>query len=117
MGSTELSKCLSDTDYVSLHTNLTRETRGMIGIEEFRLMKRTAFLINVARAPIVDRDALYIALNNGTIAGAAFDVFWEEPANPHARLLQLDNFVLTPHIAGWTRESANVAAEVIMKKY
>jgi D-3-phosphoglycerate dehydrogenase len=115
MRSNELSKCLSDADYVSLHTNLTDETRDMIGIEEFRLMNRTAFLINVARASIVDRDALYAALYDGTIAGAAFDVFWEEPANPHDRLLQLDNFVLTPHIAGWTRESANVAAEVITK--
>jgi D-3-phosphoglycerate dehydrogenase len=87
----------------------------MIVMEEFKLMKRTAFLINVARAPIVDRDALYTALYNGTIAGAAFDVFWEEPANPHDRVLQLDIFVLTPHIAGWTRESANVAADVITK--
>ncbi len=110
-----LSRYLSDADYVSLHTNLTDETRDMIGAEEFKLMKRTAFLINVARARIVDRDALYTALHNGTIAGAAFDVFWEEPANPHDRLLQLDNFVLTPHIAGWTRESASVAAEVITK--
>jgi D-3-phosphoglycerate dehydrogenase len=110
-----LSRYLSDADYVSLHANLTDETRGMIGIEEFKLMKRTAFLINVARAPIVDRNALYTELLNGTIAGAAFDVFWEEPANPHDRLLQLDNFVLMPHIAGWTRESASVAAEVITK--
>jgi D-3-phosphoglycerate dehydrogenase len=110
-----LSRYLSDADYVSLHANLTDETRGMIGMEEFKLMKRTAFLINVARAPIVDRDALYTALHNETIAGAAFDVFWEEPANPNDKVLQLDNFVLTPHIAGWTRESASVAADVITK--
>jgi D-3-phosphoglycerate dehydrogenase / 2-oxoglutarate reductase len=115
MSPNDLSKYLPDADYVSLHTNLTDETRGMIGIEEFKLMKRTAFLINVARAPIVDRNALYAALYDGMIAGAAFDVFWEEPANPHDRLLQLDNFVLTPHIAGWTRESSNIAAEVITK--
>jgi D-3-phosphoglycerate dehydrogenase / 2-oxoglutarate reductase len=114
-GPNNLSRHLSDVDYVSLHTNLTNETRGMIGVEEFKLMKRTAFLINVARASIVDRDALYTALQSGTIAGAAFDVFWEEPANPRDRLLQLDNFVLMPHIAGWTRESANVAADVITK--
>jgi D-3-phosphoglycerate dehydrogenase / 2-oxoglutarate reductase len=111
----ELPKYLSYADYISLHTNLTNETRGMIGEEEIKLMKRTAFLINVARAPIVDRDALYTALYNERIGGAAFDVFWEEPANPHDKLLQLDNFVLTPHIAGWTTESANVAAEVITK--
>lgn len=111
----EIRECLSYADYVSLHTNLTNETRGMIGEEEIRFMKRTAFLINVARAHIVDRDALYTALHNEKIAGAAFDVFWEEPANPNDKLLQLDNFVLTPHIAGWTTESANVAAEVITK--
>jgi D-3-phosphoglycerate dehydrogenase / 2-oxoglutarate reductase len=115
IGPNNLSRHLSDADYVSLHTNLTEETRGMIGVKEFKLMKRTSFLINVARAPIVDRDALYTALRNKTIAGAAFDVFWEEPASPHDRLLQLDNFVLMPHIAGWTRESASVAAEVITK--
>jgi D-3-phosphoglycerate dehydrogenase len=109
------SKYLSYADFVSLHTNLTDETRGMIGKEEIKLMKRTAFLINVARAPIVNRDALYTALYNQKIAGAAFDVFWEEPANPHDKLLQLDNFVLKPHIAGWTTESANPAAEVITK--
>jgi D-3-phosphoglycerate dehydrogenase / 2-oxoglutarate reductase len=111
----ELSKYLSYADYVSIHTNLTDETRGMIGMEEIELMKRTAFLINVARAPIVDREALYTVLNDEKIAGAAFDVFWDEPADPDDKLLQLDNFVLTPHIAGWTAESASVAAEVIMK--
>ena len=112
-GPNGLSKCLSDVDYVSLHTNLTDETRGMIGKEEFGLMKRTAFLINVARAQIVNGHALYTALYSGAIAGAAFDVFWEEPAHPDDKLLQLDNFVLTPHIAGWTIESANVAARII----
>jgi D-3-phosphoglycerate dehydrogenase len=85
----------------------------MIGKEELGLMKRTAFLINVARAQIVNRRALCTALYSGAIAGAAFDVFWEEPADPDDKLLQLDNFVLTPHIAGWTIESANVAATII----
>ena len=87
----------------------------MIGKEEFGLMKRTAFLINVSRAQIVNRDALYTALYYGAIAGAAFDVFWKELADPYDRLLQLDNFVQTPHIVGLTIDSANVAAEVITK--
>jgi D-3-phosphoglycerate dehydrogenase len=60
------------------------------------MMKSSAFLINVARAAIVDGDALYAALANRKIAGAAFDVFWDEPADPNDRLLKLDNFVLTP---------------------
>jgi phosphoglycerate dehydrogenase-like enzyme len=58
---------------------------------------------------------LYTALYNGAIAGAAFDDFWEEPADPYDSLLQLDNFVLTPHISGWTIDSANIEAEVITK--
>lgn len=85
----------------------------MIGSEELATMKQSAFLVNVARAPVVDREALYVALSHRTIAGAAFDVFWEEPADPTDKLLQLDNFVLTPHLAGWTRESVEAIAGVI----
>jgi D-3-phosphoglycerate dehydrogenase / 2-oxoglutarate reductase len=92
-----LSESISEADYISIHTPLTDDTAGMIGTQEFSLMKSSAFLINVARAAIVDRDALYTALANRKIAGAAFDVFWEEPADPNDRLLKLDNFVLTPH--------------------
>lgn len=70
----------------------------MIGNEEFGLMNRTAFLINASRAQIVNRDVLCSALYLGAIAGAAFGVFWKEPADPYDRLLQLDNFVQTPHV-------------------
>jgi D-3-phosphoglycerate dehydrogenase len=100
-------------DYVSLHTPLTEETRAMIGSRELDLMKRSAYLINVARAQVVDRDSLYATLLNRDIAGAAFDVFWEEPTDPNDRLLKLDNFVLTPHIAGWTAESVRAEARMI----
>jgi D-3-phosphoglycerate dehydrogenase / 2-oxoglutarate reductase len=86
----------------------------MIGIQEISLMKSSAFLINVARAAIVDGEALYSALIDRKIAGAAFDVFWNEPADPNDKLLKLDNFVLTPHIAGWTSESAEAAARIIV---
>jgi len=114
MGGLEtLSESLARADYVSIHTPLTEETRGMIGAKEFSLMKRSAFLINVARAAIVDREALFTALIRGIIAGAAFDVFWEEPADPDDKLLKLDNFVLTPHIAGWTIESAETSTRII----
>jgi D-3-phosphoglycerate dehydrogenase len=76
-------------------------------------MKKSAFLINVARAPIVDREALFTALWNNKISGAAFDVFWEEPVDPNDKLVKLCNFVLTPHIAGWTTESIDSIARII----
>jgi D-3-phosphoglycerate dehydrogenase len=115
LGTNELMNCLPRADYVSLHTDLNSETRDMISEKEFGLMKRNAFLINVARAQIVNRAALLKAVSEGIIAGAAFDVFWEEPADPADPLLELENFVLTPHIAGWTIESANRAADIIAK--
>ena len=108
-----LHESLAKADYISLHTPLTTKTLGMIGHNEIDLMKKSAFLINVARASIVDRKALFMALRMRRIAGAAFDVFWEEPANPEDKLLALDNFVLTPHIAGWTKESAEIATTII----
>jgi D-3-phosphoglycerate dehydrogenase / 2-oxoglutarate reductase len=108
-----LSDSLIDADYISLHTPLTDETRGLIGAKEINSMKSSAFLINVARAQIVDREELFTSLVNKKIAGAAFDVFWEEPADPNDKLLKLDNFVLTPHLAGWTSESADNATRII----
>jgi D-3-phosphoglycerate dehydrogenase / 2-oxoglutarate reductase len=108
-----LSDSLIDADYISIHTPLTDETRGLIGAKEINLMKRSAFLINVARAQIVDREGLFTSLVNKKIAGAAFDVFWEEPADPNDKLLKLDNFVLTPHLAGWTLESADTTTRII----
>jgi D-3-phosphoglycerate dehydrogenase / 2-oxoglutarate reductase len=108
-----LSDSLARADYVSLHTPLTAETRNMIGKKEFSLMKKSSFLINVARAPIVDREALFTELSSKKISGAAFDVFWEEPADSNDKLLKLDNFVLSPHIAGWTHESVDAIARII----
>jgi D-3-phosphoglycerate dehydrogenase len=112
-GSEILSESLSRADYVSLHTPLTDETKNMIGAKELALMKKSAYLLNVARAHIVDREALYSVLSNSKIAGAAFDVFWEEPANPNDKLLKLNNFILTPHIAGWTADSVDAIARII----
>jgi len=108
-----LSDSLARADYVSLHTPLTEETRSMMGKKELDLMKKSSFLINVARAPIVDREALFTELSSKKISGAAFDVFWEEPADSNDKLLKLDNFVLTPHIAGWTNESVDAIARII----
>ncbi|HYZ51762.1 MAG TPA: NAD(P)-dependent oxidoreductase, partial [Nitrososphaeraceae archaeon] len=75
---------------------------------------KSACLVNVARAAIVDREALYTVLSNSKIAGAAFDVFWEEPPNPNDKLLKLNNFILTPHIAGWTTDSVDAIARIIV---
>ncbi len=108
-----LSESISRADYVSLHTPLTEETKNMIGAKELALMKKSAYLVNVARAAIVDREALYTVLSNSKIAGTAFDVFWEEPPNPNDKLLKLNNFVLTPHIAGWTADSVDAIARII----
>ena len=109
----ELYASIPEADFVSLHVPLNDETRGLLDSKGLSIMKPSAFLVNVARAPVVDRDALYDCLKENRIAGAAFDVFWEEPANPEDRLLQLDNFVLTPHVAGWTKESVEAIAAVI----
>lgn len=108
-----LSESIARADYVSVHTPLTEETRSMMGKKELGLMKKSSFLINVARAPIVDREALFTELSNKKISGAAFDVFWEEPTDSNDKLLKLDNFVLTPHIAGWTNESVDAIARII----
>ena len=76
-------------------------------------MKNSAYLVNVARAAIVNREELYTVLSNSKIAGAAFDVFWEEPPDPNDKLLKLNTFVLTPHIAGWTADSVDAIARII----
>jgi D-3-phosphoglycerate dehydrogenase / 2-oxoglutarate reductase len=116
-GSEILSESLSRADYVSLHTPLTEETKNMIGAKELALMKKSAYLVNVARAAIVDKEALFTALSTNKISGAAFDVFWEEepsPSDPKDKLAKLPNFIFTPHIAGWTIESVDTIARIIV---
>jgi D-3-phosphoglycerate dehydrogenase len=113
-GSEIISESLSRADYVSLHIPLTEETKNMIGTKELALMKKSAFLVNVARAPIVDREALFTVLSDNRIAGAAFDVFWKEPPDPDDKLLKLRNFILTQHIAGWTTESVDAISRIIV---
>ena len=97
-----LGDLLAESDFVSLHVNLTDETRYLIGRHEFKLMKSTATLINTARGPIVDPDALYEALRSGQIAYAALDVTDPEPLPANHKLLSLSNLVVTPHIASAT---------------
>ena len=98
----ELEQLLKESDFVSLHVPLTDETTLMIGKPEFELMKQTAILINIARGPVVDHDALYEALTGGQIAGAAVDVTEPEPINTDHPLLDLENFLIAPHLGSAT---------------
>lgn len=108
-----LDVLLRESDIVSLHTPLTEETRHLIGEDQLAMMKKTAVLINCARGAVVDTAALAKALNAGDIAGAAFDVFENEPpiAADHP-LLHARNALLTPHIAFYTKESMKDRAVV-----
>ena len=101
----ELMPLLREADFVSLHPELTEETRGMIGEVELRQMRKDAFLINTARGPIVQQGALIRALTEGWIAGAALDVFESEPLPADSPFCRLDNLILTPHVAGLTVEA------------
>jgi D-3-phosphoglycerate dehydrogenase len=112
-GVDKLSEVLPIADIVSIHTPLNNETENMINKKELELMKKSAYLINVARAPVVNHEALLDSLREKIIAGAAFDVFWNEPADQNDALLQLDNFLLTPHIAGWTYEAIDSISDII----
>jgi glyoxylate reductase len=105
-----LEEVLRESDYVSLHVNLTQETRGLMNADAFALMKPAAILINSARGPIVDPDALYVALKEGQIAYAALDVTDPEPLPADHRLLELPNLIVAPHIASATVPSRNLMA-------
>ena len=100
---TALDDLLSEADIVSLHCPLTDETRNLIGGKELGRMKKTAFLINTARGGIVDEEALVEALKQGRIAGAALDVFRQEPPADMRPLCEAGKIVLTPHIAASTQ--------------
>ena len=101
---------LETSDIVSMHVPLTRRTRGMMSDREFDTMKETAFLINLCRGPVVDEAALYRALTEGKIAGAGLDVLEVEPTPADNPLFDLDNVIITPHMAGQSQETALRAA-------
>jgi D-3-phosphoglycerate dehydrogenase len=100
-----LNDLLAAADIVTIHCPLNRETRGMVGAEELALMKRSAFLINAARGGIVEEKALYEALRQKKIAGAALDVIAEEPPAKDHPLFKLDNVLWTPHVGALTLEA------------
>ena len=103
-------------DFLTVHTPLTAETRGLIDREVLRKMKHGARLINCARGGLVDEDALYEALTDGSIAGAALDVFSEEPPPADHRLLQLDQVIATPHLGASTTEAQEGVAFTVAEQ-
>lgn len=109
----ELDEVLKQSDIVSLHIPLLPSTKGLISKEKLELMKESAILINCARGPIVDNDALADALNEGQIAGAGIDVFDMEPPIPgDYKLLQAKNAILTPHVGFLTDEAMELRARI-----
>jgi D-3-phosphoglycerate dehydrogenase len=107
-----LDELLKRSQIISLHARVTPETKGMIGPRQIAMMPKGAVLINCARGSLVNYDAVCDALDSGHLFGAGFDVFPEEPIPPHARLLHTPNVVVTPHIAGASRETAQKAARI-----
>lgn len=103
---------LRESDVVSLHADLNDKTRGMIGTEQFKKMKKTAILINTARGPLVDQKALASALKSGTIFAAGLDVTDPEPPSMDDPLLKCPNAVIAPHIASATVQTRNNMAEI-----
>lgn len=101
-----LDGLLTESDFVTIHCPLNRETRGMIGANRLALMKSSAFLINAARGGIVDEDALYAVLAQRKIAGAVLDVIANEPPPKDHPLIKLDNVLWTPHIGAMTLEAS-----------
>ena len=101
----ELDELLESSDIVTIHCKATDDTRGMLGAKEFEKMKKTAILINTARASITDEYALRNALENGIIAGAGLDVFSMEPVDCDNEFLELDNVTVMPHMGGNTAET------------
>ena len=119
-----LEDLLRSSDFISLHVNLTEETRGFIGAKEFGLMKESAFLINTSRGEVVDTGALYEALVKGKIKGAGLDVLPTagaeiskiDHADPiYQKLFKLDNVIITPHIAGATADNVRRTFEIALK--
>ena len=110
--STDLDTLLSSSDYVSLHARESIENVAMLGMSQFRLMKRGAFFVNTSRPSMVDEDALYEALTRGTLAGAAMDVVKYQPERPASPFVGLDNVIVMPHIGGATFETTTKGSAI-----
>ncbi|MEM0211380.1 MAG: glyoxylate reductase [Candidatus Methanomethylicia archaeon] len=110
-----LDEVLKESDVISIHTPLTKDTYHMINEERLKLMKKNAIIINTARGSIIDTNALVKALREGWIAGAGIEVFEEEPLPPNHPLTSFKNVILTPHIGSATYEARHAMAEKVME--
>ncbi|MCW3131783.1 MAG: phosphoglycerate dehydrogenase [Candidatus Methanospirare jalkutatii] len=111
-----LEEVLRRSDFISLHTPLTKETYHLLDRDAFEKMKDGVRIINCARGGIIDEDALVEAIKSGKVAGAALDVFEEEPPSPDSELLRLENVIVTPHLGASTEEAQRTAALVIAEE-
>ncbi|KAB8193575.1 hydroxyacid dehydrogenase [Nonomuraea phyllanthi] len=112
-GKVPLDELLGRSSFVSLHARATPETAGMIGAAEIAAMPRGSVLVNCARGALLDYDAVCDALESGHLFGAAMDVFPEEPIPPGSRLLTTPNLIMTPHLAGASKQTAMKAASIV----
>jgi glyoxylate reductase len=109
----DLDTLLKESDFVSIHVPLMKETQHLINEQKLKLMKKTAYLINNSRGPVVDEKALYKALKEGWIAGAGLDVFEQEPTPADNPLLKLDNVAVAPHISSASIETRSKMGEMV----
>ena len=111
-----LPELLKESDFVSVHTFLSEETRHMMGEKEFRQMKPSAYIINTSRGSVIDEPALIKALQEKWIAGAGLDVFEKEPIDSDNPLLKMDNVVVTPHSAAYSDKAFSLPAKVVLQE-
>lgn len=112
----DLETLMRESDYVSVHVPLSTATRHLIGAEQFAQMKPNAIIVNTARGPLIDEQAMIAALREGKIAGAALDVFEQEPISPDNPLLSMENVIVTPHSAAFSEVSQKLVRRRVMEE-
>jgi D-3-phosphoglycerate dehydrogenase len=109
-----LEELFANSDVITLHTVLVPETKGMINRENIAKMKNGVWIVNAARGELIDEDSIYEACKSGKVAGAALDVYWQEPYS--GKLLELDNVCFTPHLGASTKEAqVRIGVELVEK--